>query len=128
VVERAAGRKASVVYDSVGLATHEASADALAPFGLLVIYGASSGPTPALDPEWLNRKGCLFLTRPSVFPHNAAAADLQANAREVFEAWRSGAIKLGPVVRYSLAAAAEAHRHAEAKRSTGSIVLLPQGV
>ena len=124
VVAKTAGRKSTVVYDSVGLASHEESADALATFGLLVIYGASSGATPPLDPEWLNRKGCLFLTRPSVFPHNATPELLSANAAEVFEACRQGILRPAAIQRFALAEAPQAHRAAEEKRGTGAIVLL----
>lgn len=126
VVTAVAGRKATVVYDSVGLATYEESADALEPFGLLVIYGSSSGATPAIDPEWLNRKGCLFLTRPSVFPHNATTSALLSNAADVFEAYRHGMFKVDSAVKYRLTDVAEAHRAAEAKKTMGSILLMPE--
>lgn len=126
VVTAVAGRKATVVYDSVGLATFEESADALEPFGLLVIYGSSSGATPAIDPEWLNRKGCLFLTRPSVFPHNATTTALLSNAADVFEAYRRGMVKVDAATRYRLADVVDAHRDAEAKKTTGSLLLMPE--
>lgn len=126
VVTAVAGRKATVVYDSVGLATFEESADALEPFGLLVIYGSSSGATPPIDPEWLNRKGCLFLTRPSVFPHNATTTALLSNAADVFEAYRRGLVKVDAAARYRLADVVDAHRDAEAKKTTGSLLLMPE--
>jgi NADPH:quinone reductase len=67
-LETTQGRKAQVVYDAVGQATLLKSLECAAPFGLVVCYGAASGPAPAVDPELLNRNGCLFLTRPSVPP------------------------------------------------------------
>ena len=84
------GKKANVVYDSVGKNTFLKSLDCAAQFGLVVLFGAASGPAPAIDPELLNKKGCLFLTRPSVFPHNSDPAIFQTNAAEVFEAIRAG--------------------------------------
>src|SRR3546814_19313055 len=68
------GRKAHVVYDSVGRHTFLHSLDCAAPFGLVVLYGAASGPAPEISPELLNKTGCLFLTRPSVFPKIGRAA------------------------------------------------------
>ncbi|TXM91719.1 zinc-binding dehydrogenase, partial [Methylobacterium sp. WL122] len=119
------GRKARVVYDSVGRDTFLHSLDLAAPFGLVVLYGAASGPAPAIEPELLNKKGCLFLTRPSVFPHNADATTLRANAAEVFAAIASGAIVSRIGARFPLADVAEAHRAAEARATTGAILLVP---
>ena len=119
------GRKARVVYDSVGRDTFLHSLDLAAPFGLVVLYGAASGPAPAIEPELLNKKGCLFLTRPSVFPHNADAATLRANAADVFAAIASGAIVARIGARFPLADVAEAHRAAEARATTGAILLVP---
>ena len=117
------GRKADVVYDSVGKDTFLHSLDLAAPFGLVVIYGAASGPAPAIEPELLNKKGCLFLTRPSVFPHNADPAIFRENAKEMFEALAAGMIKPEIGARFALKDAAEAHRAAEARATTGAIVL-----
>lgn len=119
------GKKARVVYDSVARHTFLGSLDCAAPFGTVVLYGAASGPAPEIDPELLNKKGCLFLTRPSVFPHNADPATFRDNAREVFEAMLSGAIKASIGARYSLDDIAEAHRAAEARETTGAIVMKP---
>ncbi|HYF53461.1 MAG TPA: quinone oxidoreductase, partial [Salinarimonas sp.] len=93
LLDATGGRKADVVYDSVGRDTFLHSLDCTAPFGLVVLYGAASGPAPAIEPELLNKKGCLFLTRPSVFPHNADPAMLRANADDLFSAVRDGAIR-----------------------------------
>jgi NADPH:quinone reductase len=119
------GSLARVVYDSVGAASWEASLDALAPFGLFVVYGAASGPCPAIEPELLNRKGCLFMTRPSVFPHNATAELLQANAADLFEALQAGQIAVPLVTRYPLHEAARALADLRAKRTVGALVLDP---
>ena len=125
VVEATGGRKARVVYDSVGRDTFLGSLDCAAPFGLVVLYGGASGPAPAIEPELLNKKGCLFLTRPSVFPHNADVRTLRANAAEVWAAVESGAVRPAIGARFPLAEAAAAHRAAESRSVAGAIVLLP---
>ena len=125
VVAATGGRKANVVYDSVAAHTFLGSLDCAAPFGMVVLYGAASGPAPAIDPELLNKKGCLFLTRPSVFPHNADGATFRANAAELFAAMASGAVVASVGARFPLAQAADAHRAAEGRATTGAIVLLP---
>jgi NADPH2:quinone reductase len=123
VIDATGGRKARVVYDSVGQHTFAGSLDCAAPFGLVVLYGAASGPAPAIEPELLNKKGCLFLTRPSVFPHNADAATFRANAAEVFEALAAGAVRACIGARFELAQAAQAHRLAESRGASGAIVM-----
>jgi NADPH2:quinone reductase len=125
VIDATGGRKARVVYDSVARHTFMGSLDCTAPFGMVVLYGAASGPAPAIDPELLNKKGCLFLTRPSVFPHNADPATFRANAKDVFDAMASGAVRAAIGARFALADAAEAHKAAERRSVTGAIVLLP---
>ncbi|MFW7343710.1 quinone oxidoreductase [Pollutimonas sp. H1-120] len=119
------GRKARVVYDSVGRDTFLHSLDCAAPFGLVVLYGAASGPAPEISPELLNKKGCLFLTRPSVFPHNADPATFRANARVLFDAMSSGAVQAGIGARYRLDDVVQAHEAAQARRTSGAIVLIP---
>jgi NADPH2:quinone reductase len=119
------GRKARVVYDSVARHTFMGSLDCTAPFGLVVLFGAASGPAPAIDPELLNKKGCLFLTRPSVFPHNADVATFRANAADVFAAMQSGAVRAAIGATFRLDQVADAHRAAERRASTGAIVLRP---
>ncbi|WP_454722600.1 MULTISPECIES: quinone oxidoreductase family protein [Cupriavidus] len=125
VIDATGGRKARVVYDSVGQHTFMGSLDCTAPFGLVALYGAASGPVAAFEPELLNKKGCLFLTRPSVFPHNADTQTFRANAADVFEAIGQGAIRATVGARYPLEQVAEAHRAAEARATTGAIVMLP---
>ena len=125
VIAATDGRKARVVYDSVAAHTFMGSLDCCAPFGMVVLYGAASGPAPAIDPELLNKKGCLFLTRPSVFPHNADSATFRANAADVFDAMKQGAVRATIGARFALADVAEAHRAAESRALTGAIVMLP---
>jgi len=125
VIDATGGRKARVVYDSVARHTFMGSLDCTAPFGLVVLFGAASGPAPEIQPELLNKKGCLFLTRPSVFPHNADPATFRANAADVFEAMKQGAVRAAIGARFPLAQAADAHRAAESRATTGAIVLLP---
>jgi NADPH2:quinone reductase len=119
------GKKARVVYDSVGKDTFLKSLDCAAPFGLVVLYGAASGPAPAIEPELLNKKGCLFLTRPSVFPHNADVNTFRANAADLFAAVAAGMVRATIGARYPLAEVAAAHTAAERRATTGSILLLP---
>lgn len=117
------GRKVRVVYDSVGRDTFLHSLDCAAPFGLVVLYGAASGPAPEISPELLNKKGCLFLTRPSVFPHNADPATFRANAKVLFDAMSSGAVLASIGARYRLDDVVQAHEAAQARRTSGAIVL-----
>ncbi len=125
VINATGGKKAHVVYDSVAQHTFLGSLDCTAPFGMVVLYGAASGPAPAIDPELLNKKGCLFLTRPSVFPHNADPATFRANAADVFAAMASGAIKATIGAQYALGDIQKAHRDAEARATTGAIIMIP---
>ena len=119
------GRKARVVYDSVGKTTFLQSLDLTAPFGLVVSYGAASGPAPEISMDLLNKKGCLYVTRPSVFPHNADPATFRANAAELFAAIASGAVKPEIGARFKLADVVAAHRAAEARATVGAILITP---
>ncbi|HEY9461361.1 MAG TPA: quinone oxidoreductase [Paralcaligenes sp.] len=119
------GRKARVVYDGVGKDTFLKSLDCAAPFGLVVYYGAASGPAPAIEPELLNKKGCLFLTRPSVFPHNADPVRFRENAADLFAAADSSMFQVHIGARFPLEEAALAHLAASNRETTGSIVLIP---
>jgi NADPH:quinone reductase len=125
VIDATGGQKARVVYDSVGKDTFLHSLDCAAPFGLVVLYGAASGSAPAIEPDLLNKKGCLFLTRPSVFPHNANPAVFRENAREVMDAIMAGVVTAPIGARFTLDQIAEAHRAAEARATTGAIVITP---
>lgn len=125
LLEATGGRKADVVYDSVGKDTFLKSLDCAAPFGLVVLYGAASGPAPDISPELLNKKGCLFLTRPSVFPHNAEAAVFRANASELFAAIAAGSVRPNIGARFHLNEIVAAHESAEARKTLGATLILP---
>ncbi len=119
------GRGVRVVYDSVGKDTWDGSLDCLRPLGMMVSFGNSSGPVPPISPLVLGAKGSLFLTRPSLMAYTAQRADLLASAAELFDVIASGAVRVEVSRTYALADAAAAHRDLEARRTTGSSVLLP---
>ena len=125
VIKATGGKKANVVYDSVAKTTFLGSLDCAAPFGTVALFGAASGPAPEIQPEILNKKGCLFLTRPSVFPHNATEALLKENAKAVFDAIAKGQVKVQIGAKFSLEQAADAHRAAEGRKVSGAIVMTP---
>jgi NADPH:quinone reductase len=125
VIKATGGKKANVVYDSVAKTTFMGSLDCTAPFGMVVLYGAASGPAPEIQPDILNKKGCLYLTRPSVFPHNATPALLKENAKAVFDAIAKGMVKVQIGAKFSLEEAADAHRAAESRKISGAIVMIP---
>jgi NADPH:quinone reductase-like Zn-dependent oxidoreductase len=114
-----------VVYDSVGRDTFAASLDCLRPLGLMVSFGNSSGPVPPFTALDLNRRGSLFLTRPTVYHYFARPGDLQRAARELFDVVAAGVVRVRIGQTYALADAAQAHRDLEARRTTGSTVLVP---
>ena len=91
----------------------------------MVLFGSASGPAPEFQPELLNKKGCLYLTRPSVFPHNSDADTLLANAAEVFKAMEAGLVRASIAARLPLEEVAEAHHLAEARAIAGAIVMRP---
>jgi NADPH2:quinone reductase len=119
------GAGVRVVYDSVGRTTFLKSLDCLAPRGMMVLYGQSSGPVGAFDPQLLNQKGSLFLTRPTVAHYVATRAELLERAEELlgWVADESLAVRIG--LEAPLAAAAEAHTELEARRTTGKVLLIP---
>jgi len=119
------GRGVPVVYDGVGKDTFFASLDSLAPLGLMVSYGNASGAVPPVAPLELTRRGSLFLTRPTLFHYTAKRSELERGARELFGVVGSGRVKVRIGREYALADAAEAHRDLEARRTTGSLLLLP---
>jgi NADPH2:quinone reductase len=92
---------------------------------MMVTYGNASGPPPAIAPLDLNKRGSLFLTRPTLFNYIATREALDAAAKELFAALKSKAFKLLIGQTYPLAEAAEAHRDLEGRRTTGSSVLIP---
>lgn len=115
----------AVVYDSVGADTFIPSLDSLAPLGMMVTYGNASGPVPPFSPLELSKRGSLFLTRPSLFAYIAKRSDLDAMARDLFKAVSSRKVKIVVGQRYKLSDVARAHADLEARRTTGSTVLLP---
>ncbi|MGH6921233.1 MAG: quinone oxidoreductase family protein [Geminicoccaceae bacterium] len=119
------GKGVSVVYDSVGQSTFRQSLDCLAPRGMLVAFGQSSGNIPPLDLGILSQKGSLYVTRPTLMTYNAARDDLVASAEELFDVVQSGAVKIEINQTFALRDAAAAHRALEARQTTGSTVLLP---
>lgn len=125
VKEITGGKMLPVVYDSVGRETFLKSLDCLAPLGMMVVFGNASGAVPPFDVGILAAKGSLFLTRPTLATYTAKREDLVASAEALFEVVRKGAVKIEVNQRFPLRDAAEAHRALEARRTTGSTVLLP---
>ncbi|MBX3694039.1 MAG: quinone oxidoreductase [Steroidobacteraceae bacterium] len=119
------GAGVHVVYDSVGKDTFFESLDCLRPRGMMVSYGNASGPPPAFSPLELARRGSLYLTRPTLFNYITSPAELTAAARELFALVARKKLKVRVGQRYALADAAQAHRDLEARRTTGSTVLVP---
>ncbi|PYM30215.1 MAG: NADPH:quinone reductase, partial [Candidatus Rokuibacteriota bacterium] len=119
------GKGLQVVYDSVGKTTFDKGFNCLAPRGMMVLYGQSSGPIGAFDPQVLNQKGSLFLTRPSLGHYTATREELQQRAGEVLGWIRDGKLKLRTELEFPLKDAAEAHRALEARKTTGKVLLIP---
>ena len=118
------GRGVQVVYDSVGKTTFDGSLDCLAPRGMMVLFGQSSGPVPPLDPQILNRKGSLFLTRPTI-AHYTAPEELASRADELFAWIADGSITVHIDRVVPLAQAADAHRALESRETVGKVLLTP---
>ena len=119
------GKGVNVVYDGVGRATFDDSLDCLRPLGMMALFGAASGPVPAFDPQILNQKGSIFLTRPSLVPYVEASADLQWRAGEVLGWVADGSLALEIHRAYSLADAPDAHRALAGRETTGKLLLIP---
>jgi len=119
------GKGVKVVYDSIGKDTFEGSLNCLRPFGLLASFGNASGPVPPFAIGSLGPKGSLYVTRQTLFTHIATREATQAMADELFAAVVGGQVKIRIDQRYPLADAAQAHRDLEARKTTGSTVLLP---
>jgi NADPH:quinone reductase len=117
------GRKLPVVYDSVGKDTFYKSLDCLAPLGLMVSFGQSSGAIGPVDMGILAAKGSLFLTRPTLNTYTASRQDLLTAAHELFDVVESGAVRVAINQTYPLREAAQAHRDLESRRTTGQTVL-----
>ena len=119
------GKGVNVVYDSVGKDTFEKSLNCLQPRGYLVLFGASSGPAPAFDPQQLNAKGSLFLTRPSLFHYIATRDDLLQRAGDVLGWAAEGKLKLRVDRTFPLAEASKAHEALASRGTTGKLLLVP---
>ncbi len=119
------GLGAHVVYDAVGKDTFFASLDSLRPLGMMVSFGNASGPPPSFSPAELQRRGSLFITRPTLYHYTAKREDLLATAKELFAAVKSKAVKVRIDQTYALKDAAQAHADLEARKTTGSTILIP---
>src|SRR5437762_1008851 len=119
------GAGLQVVYDSVGQTTFTKGLNCLAPRGIMVLYGQSSGPVGPFDPQILNQKGSLFLTRPTLHHYIAAREELVARAEEVLDWVREEKLRVRIAAELPLAQAAEAHRLLEGRRALGKVLLVP---
>jgi NADPH:quinone reductase len=120
------GEGVDVVYDSVGKETFNGGLDCLKPRGYMVLFGASSGPVPPLDPQVLNQKGGLFLTRPSLAQYTATREELLWRAESLFS-WigqNNLSVRIGGT--YALSDAEQAHRDLEGRKTTGKLLLIPE--
>jgi len=119
------GRKCDVVYDSIGNDTFPASLDCLRPLGTFASFGQSSGPIPPFSMSILAQKGSLFATRPTLFVYNAKREDMVASANALFDVVLSGAVKIRINQRYALKDAGRAQADLEARKTTGTTILIP---
>ncbi len=119
------GTGVAAVYDGVGASTFEASLASLRVRGTLALFGAASGAVPPFDPQRLNPAGSLWLTRPSLGAYTRDRAEFLWRATDVFDGIAAGTLNLRVGATYPLADAAQAHRDLAARKTTGSIVLLP---
>jgi NADPH2:quinone reductase len=119
------GAGVQVVYDSVGRDTFLKGLDCLVPRGMMVLYGQSSGPVDPLDPQVLNQKGSLFLTRPTLDHYVGTRSELLQRSEELFGWVREGALRVRIGREFPLASAAEAHAELEGRRTTGKVLLAP---
>jgi NADPH2:quinone reductase len=115
----------AVAYDGVGKSTFDASMDSLRRRGMLVLFGAASGPVPPVDPQRLNSGGSLFLTRPTLKHYTATPDELRWRAEEILSAVADGELKVEIGGTYPLDRAAEAYRALEGRQTTGKLLLIP---
>ena len=125
VMEITGGAKVPVVFDSVGKDTFARSLDCLAPLGLMVSFGNSSGAVPPFALSELVSRGSLFITRPTLQTYASTREKLEAMAADLFQVVSSGQVKIEINQRFPLADAARAHTELEARRTTGKTILLP---
>jgi NADPH2:quinone reductase len=119
------GKGVPVVYDGVGRSTLMGSLDSLQPRGLFVSYGNASGPITNFDPGLLSAKGSLYMTRPTLMTYTAADEALQENTSDLFAMVESGKVTVPIHQRYALKDVQQAHRDLEARKTTGTTLLLP---
>ena len=119
------GAGVAAAYDSVGRTTFDASLASLARRGILVLFGASSGPVPPVDPQRLNAAGSVFLTRPKLYDYIATRDELRARAAAVYAAVAAGHLDVRIGHRYPLAEARAAHEDLQGRRTTGKLLLTP---
>ena len=119
------GAGVNVVYDSVGKTTFDKSLDALKPRGLLALFGQSSGPVPPLDPQILNRKGSLFLTRPTLNSYVATRDELLARANDLLSWIERGGLSVRIGAEFPLDRAGDAHIALAGRKTTGKVLLVP---
>jgi NADPH2:quinone reductase len=123
VRELTGGDGVAVAFDGVGAATFDASLDSLRPRGSLVLFGAASGPVAPLDPQVLNAKGSLWLTRPTLSHYIATRDELLERTNELLGWVADGSLQVRVGARYPLAEAARAHEDLAARRTTGKLLL-----
>ena len=119
------GKKLPVVYDSVGKDTFDGSIDCLAPRGYMVLYGQASGRVAPVDPQILNSKGSLFLTRPTMGDYTETREELEWRTGEIYGWAAEGKLDARIGLSLPLAQAADAHRALEGRKTTGKVVLIP---
>ncbi|MEH0111105.1 quinone oxidoreductase [Tersicoccus sp. MR15.9] len=119
------GRGVDVVYDGVGKDTFDDSLASLRVRGLLVLFGAASGPVPPVDPQRLNTGGSLYLTRPTMMHYTTTAEDRRARMADLFGMVRDGKLNVRIGARYPLAEAGQAHTDLQGRRTTGKVLLVP---
>jgi NADPH2:quinone reductase len=118
------GAKLPVVYDGVGRDTFMKSLDCLHRRGMMASFGNASGPVEPFPPTILAQKGSLFLTRPTMYDYVATREELETAAKDLFDMVASGKVKIEVKQSFALKDAAEAHRALEARKTSGSTVLI----
>ena len=117
------GEGVEVVYDSVGIATFDKSLDCLKPRGYMVLFGQASGVVPTLNPQILNQKGSLFLTRPTLASHMLTRSELEGRANDIFNWIAEGKLEIRIDRTFPLADAKDAHSYLEARQTKGKVLL-----
>ena len=125
VREVTGGRKVRASYDGVGAASWQSSLDCVGPRGIIASFGNASGPVTGVGLRELQVRGSLFVTRPGVYDYYRDPAEAQAGAAKLWQMIASGAVKVSIGQTYPLLEAAQAHRDLEARKTTGSTLLLP---